>query len=216
MGQQTFFGLSELPTEEHADAQVRTALLDLCFDRGFAALTAEDVRRRAGLSPAAFRGRYAGLEDCFFQVCAAELRRYQERAAAVAGSGEWRERLRTTVYCLHRFLNEDERRCRLTLVEARTAGGRSAFLLDRVVGSFVDLIDEGRAEPTASPDLTRATAELLGGALFNEAYLTVARRAPLPPEHEFVSGAMYLTVLPYLGEAAATAELEILAPSAQQ
>jgi len=141
-------------------------------------------------------------------AAAHELRRCRELAvAAAAGLEEWRARLRTVTYSLYRHLAADDRLRRLVIVEARAIGGDSALLLDRAIASFADLIDEGRAEPSAPPTLTRATAELLAGAMFNELYLLTARRQPLPPERQLVPKFVYLAVLPYLGEEEAAAEV---------
>jgi AcrR family transcriptional regulator len=191
----------------------RAALIDLCFERGFAALTVEDLCLRAGLGRAAFRERYGDLEDCFFHICRAELRRYRRRAAAArAGLGEWRHRLRATAYALYRFLAEDERRRRFTLVDARAAGERPKLLLEQEIEALFELLDEGRDEPTAPPTLTRATAESLAGGIFNELYLAAAHPGPLPLEAELVPEIMYSAVLPYLGPASAAEELEIPPP----
>jgi AcrR family transcriptional regulator len=201
--------------EAAADAvsPFRAALIDLCFERGFADVTIEGLCRRAGLDRTAFIERYADLEDCFFQICRGELERYRARAvAARAGAGEWRARLRATAYALYRYLDEDERRRRFTVVEVRAAGERPALLIGEEMEELFDLIDEGRAEPTAPPTLTRATAESLGGGIFNEIYVVAGHPGPMPSEGEFVPKMMYSAVLPYLGAASAAEELRIPPP----
>jgi AcrR family transcriptional regulator len=196
-----------------AASPFRSALIDLCFERGFAQLTVAELCRRAGVAPAAFRRRHADLEDCFFDVCRAELRRYRRRAfSARAGQGEWRARLRATTYALYRFLDEDERLRRFALIEARAAGERPALLIGAELEALYELIDEGRSEPSAPPSLTRATAESLGGGIFTQLYHAAAHQGPLPPEAEFVPVMMYAAVLPYLGAAAASEELAIAPP----
>jgi AcrR family transcriptional regulator len=201
--------------ESAADAAspFRTALIDLCFERGFASLTVDDLCRRAGVDRAAFERLYTDLEDCFFQICAAELRRYRDLAdAARAGLDEWHDRLRATAYALYRYLDEDERLRRFTVVEVRAAGERPALLLGEEIETLFDLIDEGRAEPTAPPTLTRATAESVGGGIFNEIFTAAGHEGPMPPEEDVVPDMMYSAVLPYLGAASAAAELEIPPP----
>jgi len=191
----------------------RIALIDLCFERGFAAVTVEALCRDAGLDRAAFRERYADLEDCFFQICRRELQRNRRRvAAAGAGLGEWRARLRATAYVLYRYLDEDERLRKFALIEVRAAGERSALLIGEEIEALIDLIDEGRAEATAPPTLTRATAESLGGGIFNQMYMAAGHKGPLPHEEEFVPKMMYSAVLPYLGAASAAEELEMPPP----
>jgi AcrR family transcriptional regulator len=199
---------SGLETQRHVGALFRTALTDLCTDCGFAALTSEDVCRRAGLSRSVFRSFYASVEECFLDACAAELRRLR-RIAGEAGAGvaDWRTRLRATAYALYRSLSDDERLRRLVMVEARAVGETSALLVHEALEPLYDLVDEGRAEPAAPATLTRGTAEFLVGGVFNEVYLASLHRGPLPPEHEMVPKMMYLTVLPYVGATAAGEEL---------
>jgi AcrR family transcriptional regulator len=208
------WGNSDLNLQLKANGpSFRRALIDLCFERGFAALTVEELCRRAGVGRAAFRRRFANLEDCFYEVCRGELQHYHERAAAArAGLGEWRARLRVTTYALYRFLAEDERRRRLAVVDVRSAGERPALLLAEELEELFDLLDEGRTEASAPPTLTRATAECLGGGIFNAIYLAAARRGPMPPETDLVPELMYSAVLPYLGSASAAEELEIPPP----
>jgi AcrR family transcriptional regulator len=162
------------------------------------------------LSPADFRSHYSSLEDCFLEICAAEYRRYRRVAVAAAARWEeWRPRLRATTYALYRSLEADDRLRWFTIVEPRTMGGRPALLFDEAIRSLYDLIDEGRAQPGAPRYLTRATAESLAGAIVDEIFIASARRRPLRPEREAVPEVMYLTVLPYLGEAAASEELRL-------
>src|SRR5215212_7927898 len=147
-------------------------LIDLCFERGFARLTVPELCERAGVAPAAFQSRYADLEDCFYDVYRIELGRYRRCASAArAGLGDWCSRLRSTAYAFYRFFGDDERLRRFALVEARNAGERTALLHGAEVEAFNDLIDEGRAEPSAAASLTRTTAVSLGGSIFNQLYL---------------------------------------------
>jgi AcrR family transcriptional regulator len=191
----------------------RASLIDLCFERGFAAVTTEALCHRAGLDLVAFEDRYVDLEDCFLQICRGELGRYRRLAvAARAGLGDWRARLRATAYALYRYLDEDERLRRFTVVEVRAAGERPALLIDEEIEELSDLIDAGRAEPTAPPTLTRTTADSLGGGIFNQIYLAAGHSGPLPREEEEVPKMMYSAVLPYLGAARAAEELEIPPP----
>jgi AcrR family transcriptional regulator len=196
-----------------AASPFRGTLVDLCFERGFARLTVAGLCARAGLGRAAFYRRYADLPDCLVQVSCAELDRWRRCAeVARADAGDWRSRLRATAYALYRFLEEDERLGRLLLVELRSAGERPARLIDAEVDALAELIDEGRALPTAPATLTRATAEALGGAIFHELLLAIAGEGSLSPEGELVPILLYAAVLPYAGPASAAEELRIPPP----
>jgi AcrR family transcriptional regulator len=190
------------------------ALIDLCFERGFHSLTEADLCHRAGVSTEQFRARCGNLEDCFYEAYAAEFARYRREAAeARDGLADWRSRLRATAYALLRFLADDERVTHFTVVEVRRAGERSALLIGEGIEELIDLLDEGRSQPHAPADLTRATAESVAGGLFNQLYLAVARGAGPTDESEIVPQAMYTAVLPYLGVQAAMEELSISPPA---
>ena len=189
------------------------ALIDLCFERGLHSFTEADLCRRAGVSIEQFRSRYETLEDCFYEAYSTEFARYRREAAdARDGLGDWRSRLRATAYALLRFLVEDERVTHFTVVEVRRAGDRSALLIGEGIEELIDLLDEGRSQPQAPADLTRATAESVAGGLFNQLYLAVARGAGPTDESEIVPQAMYTAVLPYLGVQVAMEELSIPPP----
>ncbi len=195
-------------------ARIRQALIDLSYERGFATLELADLLAAAAVDEGTFHRYYADLEDCFFQVYSGELERFRrETAAARAGLPSWRDRLRATAYALYRFLAADERVRWLTAVEVRAASERSQLLIGEEVEALFALIDEGRDErPEVSEKLTRATAETLGGGIFNQVYVVAGQKGPMPPEEEIVPPLMYVTVLPYLGEEAAREELSMPPP----
>ena len=166
---------------------------------------------RAGIDRAEFEARYGDLDECFYEAYAAEFGRYRREAEEARGKfTEWRERLRATAYVLLRFLSEDERLTHFTVVEARRAASTS-ILMGEGIGEIIDLLDEGRDQPGAPSNLTRATAESVAGGLFNQLYLAVGHENRLL-ESEVVPQAMYTAVLPYLGTQAAMEELEISPP----
>jgi AcrR family transcriptional regulator len=198
----------------HQDA-IRAALVDLSFEHGFASLDVEALCAGAGVSRADFDALYSDLGDCFHQVYACELARYQREAAAARENAiDWRGRVRATAYALYRFLAADERLRHLTVVEVRAADERTQLLLGAEIEALFDLIDQGRAEPGAPAGLTRATAEQVGGGIFNQMYVAAGRGGEMPAEAEIVPQMMYGVVLPYLGPGAAAEELRIPPPPA--
>lgn len=150
--------------------------------------------------------------DDLLQVARLELDGYHRRAeVACAGVEDWRSRLRATIYVLYRYLAEGEALRHRLLVDLRAAEG-AALLVGAEVETLSGLIDEGRAEPSAPPTLTRTTAESLAGAIFWQLSLAAGRSDSPPPEAELVGGLMFAAVLPYLGRAAAAEELRIAPP----
>ena len=166
---------------------------------------------RAGIDRTEFDARYEDLDACLYEAYAAEFGRYRREAEEARRKfTEWRERLRATAYVLLRFLSEDERLTHFTVVEARRSASTS-ILMGEGIGEIIDLLDEGRDQPGAPSNLTRATAESVAGGLFNQLYLAVGHENRLL-ESEVVPQAMYTAVLPYLGTQAAMEELEISPP----
>jgi AcrR family transcriptional regulator len=189
-------------------ARIRQALIDLCWERGFASLTLDDLLARAEVDEPTFHRYFADPEDCFFQVYSGELERFRrERLAAAAGFVTWRDRLRATAYALYRFLAADERIRHLVAAEVRAASERSQVLIGQEVEALFDLIDEGRGERPEGAQLTRATAETMGGGIFNQIYAAASQKGRMPREAEIVPELMFATVLPYVGEEAAREEL---------
>src|ERR1700754_5268864 len=110
-------------------ARIRQSLIDLCWERGFASLTLDDLLTRAEVDEATFHRYFADPEDCFFQVYKGELERFRhERTVASIGFVVWRDRLRATAYALYRFLSLDDRIRHLVAAEVRAASERSQLL----------------------------------------------------------------------------------------
>ncbi len=192
--------------------RLHDALLDLCFERGFTRIDLGALLARAEVDRATFAGEFADLEGCFLAVFRAEVESYRREARPLAQTGSWRERVRARAYALYRFLAADQRRGRFVLVDSRAAGERTLLFAGQLIDELFDLIDGGRGELADPDSLTRATAESIGGGMFNQLYAILGRGAALPPEGEIVPQLMYSVVLPYLGPVAARQELEIPPP----
>jgi AcrR family transcriptional regulator len=203
-----------LRTDQRQRVRIRQALLDLCFERGFAALDLEDLLERAEVDRPGFERHYADLEDCVYLTYAEALEGFRQRAAAARAQAQsWQGRVRVTAYALYRFLADDEKLRRFSTAEVRAGGERVQLLFGEEVEALFDLIDEGRREPSAPVTLTRSTAEQVGGGIFNQLYVAGSRGGPMPPEGEIIPQLMYTVVLPYLGDEAAREELRTPPPT---
>jgi AcrR family transcriptional regulator len=138
----------------------------------------------------------------------AEVERYRREIPPPDPAAPWRERIRATLYSLHRFLAADELAAWFLLVELRFAAEPVRLVAEGWMEAFFDLIDEGRGEPTAPAGLTRVTAEALGGGIYMRVYAAIVREGALPPEEEIVPELMYSVALPYCGQDAAREEFE--------
>src|SRR5215217_6582343 len=108
------------PAEHRA---IKGALIDLCYERGYAEVPVEDVCRRAEVERAVFDERYADLEDCFAEVYEELADEFLDRVTtAYEGEDTWREQLRAASYATMRHLEEDPARAHFTVIEALQAG----------------------------------------------------------------------------------------------
>ena len=127
-------------------------------------------------------------------------------ALAFTAEDAWIDRLRTVAYEMLRFLQEDQARARRMTVEVLSAGPRAQAVRDNGMQALIELIDQGRGELEDPDSMTRATAEGIGGAIYNRIHVEVAA-GNFDGLTSLVPGLMYSAVLPYLGTEAALAEL---------
>jgi hypothetical protein len=74
-----------------------------------------------------------------------------------------------------RFLGEDPRVAHLIVVDTQNAGERARLVYEQASGRLFDLIGDGRGERAADGTLTRATVNAIGGAIYTQIYLALAR-----------------------------------------
>jgi AcrR family transcriptional regulator len=198
---------------EDKRARVHDALIDLCYERGYANVTVEQVCQRARVSESSFYEEFSDLEDCFCETLEWQRDRffaYLDRA--LAGQEAWADRLRATAYGLLRYLRADRARTHFLAVELHLAGERAMLIwTETIVKPLLDRIDEGREESDSQGSLSRGTAEAVSGAVFGRIHTAAADRS-LFGEEDIVPQLMYMAVLPYLGAEAAQAELSALPP----
>jgi hypothetical protein len=136
-------------------------------------------------------------------------------AVAYQEEDRWRDRLRAVAYTMLRFLQEDPIRARAMTVEVLSAGDRAQLIRDAGMQALIELIDHGRQELDDPDSMSRATAEAIGGAIYNRMHVAV-EDGKLEHEQDYlehmVPELMYIAVLPYLGTEAAMEELHIPPP----
>jgi AcrR family transcriptional regulator len=195
-------------------ARLRKALIELCFERGFDALTPAQLLERAEVDGTTFERRFGDLETLFFEVYLGELERFKAlMLEARSGEADWRTRIRASAYALYGFLADDERVTNFVAVEVRRGGERARLLFEAEITALVDLIDEGRQELEDPESVSRSTAESVAGGIFNQIYAIAGPGGSKPPAPKVIQQLMYAVVLPYLGPEAAQEELEIEPPA---
>jgi AcrR family transcriptional regulator len=193
-------------------SRVHRALIELCFEQGFGKVSVEQLSERAGIEPETFERDYADLEDCFCQAYVVERDLFfVAREAACQGLEGWREQLRASAYALLRILGADPKLANFVIVEPRFAGERALLLMEGVISTMLDLLDQGRQHRDDPETISRATAELIAGSIFLQLYMAIAHDHSELTEQK-LREMMYTAVLPYLGIDAAREELRAPAP----
>jgi len=126
-----------------------------------------------------------------------------------AGRDEaWLEQVRSGLVALLGFLDDEPTWARLLLLEASAAGPRALQCEQRLLGVVTQLLENGDPRTLSEPaPLSHLTAELLAGGTFAVIRARALRESGKTLV-ELAPSLMAFIVRPYLGEAAARAELE--------
>jgi AcrR family transcriptional regulator len=183
------------------------AMVDLVFDRGYDAVTVEEVAARAGGDTAGFEALFVSKQDCAVaileEIAASNLRAVR---GAFEGGGKWPDSLRAAAYAHVRWILDNPKKMRFGLLEVLWAGELTSALRDDLFRSYIAMIDAGREVATDPAAVPPYTAESVVGSITQ----VVVRNMGKPGGGDLpslVPEMMYLAVRPYLGEEAARREL---------
>jgi AcrR family transcriptional regulator/DNA-binding MarR family transcriptional regulator len=196
-------------------ARMLAAAVDVVGDLGYPRMSVARVTGRAGVSRRTFYDLFEDREDCFLAVFEEAVR----RGGALAGEAynaqpaRWRERVRAGLTALLGFLDDEPGLRALMVVDALAAGPRVLERRARVLDTLKHIVDEGRKETKPGHEPPPLTAEGIVGAV-----LAVIHARLLSHKNPRLIGLlnplMGMIVLPYLGQAVATRELEQPKPRA--
>jgi AcrR family transcriptional regulator len=188
--------------------RIEAAIVDLCFEHGYRETTLEMLLDRAEVGRDAFESHFADLEDCFCQVYEGMRDDLMTRvAASFEHEPTWRDSLRAAAYTMVDWTAEDEKRTKFTVIEVRRAGERAMLLMGQAFEELFDLIDRGRGERSLPGEISRTTAEGIGGTIFTQMYAAY-EQGSIEAVRGKIPEMMYMAVRPYLGEEVAAEELE--------
>ncbi len=206
-----------------------TATVDLAYERGIQALTVARLCERAGVSRRTFYESFDEREEC---LLAAFEDAVEQTIAVVLDAAtaheHWREQARAGLTALLVFLDHEPSVGRLLIVEALSSGPQIMRARKRVLDQVIAFVDQGHSEAKKGHEPPPLTAEGTVGAVFSVIHARMLeRQAPdlsdgveEPRQRSLVELAgplMAMIVQPYLGPAAARAELKRPpAPSAQK
>jgi AcrR family transcriptional regulator len=167
---------------ERSKQLLRSALLSLIQEKGFEALTVQDIIDRANVGRATFYAHFDNKEDLLisgFDTLRTALQQRQREAQAQPSSGD----ARLLAFSYEMFAHANEYRA----VSQAMLGKQSGAAVQRVLHKLlVDLVRDdvratvGRAEGQAVP--REALTQFIAGALIGLLMWWLSEKKPLSPE----------------------------------
>lgn len=188
-------------------ARILAAVVEVCGEQGAGRVTVADVVSRAGVSRRTFYEFYASCQDCL--LAALERALEQARAhvlAACEGNTRWLERMRGALTALLELFEAEARLARLLVVDSLSIGHAATALRGELLGELYAAVDTGRSEARNAAAIPTIAAEATVGGMLAVLYGRIVAE-PRPALLELRGPLMSMLVLPYLGGAAARAEL---------
>ncbi len=181
------------------------------------AVTVADVVARAGVSRRAFYELYADRDDCFLAAFEWGLQLgADEMYAAYAREARWQDGVRAALAALLGLLDREPALARLCIVYALGAGGRVQQRRMEAIETIREFVDRGRLEGSCRTEPPEVAAEGVVGAVLAVIHtrLLSGDRAGSGARSltELLGPLMNLILLPYLGAAKASRELNRPAP----
>jgi AcrR family transcriptional regulator len=182
-------------------------MVEMVADYSFAAVDIEAVCARAQVGRAHFNRCFADREDCFLALHDEAMEELCARVdAAGAGREAWHDRIWAAGVAAMRFLQENSTRARFLVVSVNGSGSGAQARRDRIVQRIADFLDGGRGEVRGGRPMSRCTAEIAAGAVYNT-ILAKVESGSIERGEEFLPELIYLATMPYLGAGAAEDEL---------
>lgn len=128
--------------------------------------------------------------------------------AAFDGPQSWHDRVWAGGLAAMRYFREDPERARLMVAETNRGDVDSMRRRDEAVQLIADLLDGGRDEHEGPRPMSRCTAEIAAGAVFNTV-LAKLDSGSVERGEEFLPELIYMATMPYLGARAAEDELAV-------
>lgn len=186
--------------------RILSAAVDVACERGVEAATVSDIVARARVSRRTFYEIFEDRSDCLLVAIEHAVGLASERAlAACEGHDRWVDRMRAGLLALLRFLDEEPELARLCVVESAGAGALVQACRRAALDRLALAVDEGRAAARREPP--PLTAEGVVGGALGVIHKRLLRQDP-GALVELLNPLMSIIVHPYLGGAAAQAELQ--------
>lgn len=192
-------GLSREAVADHQRGRILDAVSEVVSDKGYVAMTVEDVIAAAGVSRRTFYDHFKGKEAAYleaFEAAGTELiRRVGEQYAQ---SRSLASGLVASLRAFLEFCAEEPRYAEMCLVEVLAAGPAAIERRDAVMRTLAKGLHEGARSDPRSAVTPRVTAEWAIGGVYEVVYARLINGSAdeLP---ELLPDLTYSIMLAYLG-----------------
>jgi AcrR family transcriptional regulator len=186
--------------------RILAAVADGVAEKGYAALTVEEVVRLAGVSRRTFYDQFKDKRDAFFAAYDASVQQCMlSVAVGFASSTHWPEQVRLGLQAFLRYLTEDPAFTRMGIVEIPLAGPEGQARHFAARAGFEVFLAPGAAR--AGHPIPPMVPRTVGAGLFAMAYARVVRGRvkDLPG---LLPAMTYHCLSPYLGTEIARGEAD--------
>jgi AcrR family transcriptional regulator/DNA-binding MarR family transcriptional regulator len=186
-------------------ARILAAMLEVACEEGLAVATVGRVIARARVSRRTFYELFSNCDDCLLAVFDETVERATARvSAAYESDARWVDRLRSALFELFAFVEEEPDLARVCLSYSCSGEPHVAARRARILAQLASALAQGREAGEQWPPAL--TDELAVGAIC-AALATWLQGASTDPLCHVLPQVMALVVLPYRGRAAARREL---------
>jgi AcrR family transcriptional regulator len=197
-------GLSATYVADNQRARILVGVAEVVADKGYAAMSVEDIVRRSGVSRRTFYDQFRDKRSAFF--ASFDVLNEQVLTAtttAFSSTNDWPEQVRRGLATLLRLLADEPAFARMAFLEMAMAGPDGLRRLEASMAGFQTLLVPGEAiaEQPVPPEVPHmigaAIAELVRRHAVRNDMASVSRSLP---------AAVYLCLVPYIGPHRAWAE----------
>jgi AcrR family transcriptional regulator len=187
--------------------RILVAVADVVFEKGYQAMTVEDIVQRSGVSRHTFYEQFPDKCEAFFAAYdAVKQQCIAVSSAAFSSSQEWPEQVRLGLGAFLSFLANDPAFTRMGFVEIAAAGSTGLARRNSGVASFELFLTPGLAlTDHPVPDTVVA---MIAGGIFEMVYARVLgdHIAELP---ELLPAVVYHCLCPFVGLEVAAREADL-------
>lgn len=196
-------------------ARIIASLAEVCAQKGYRAVTVEDIIAQAGVSRRTFYDLFSDKEDCFLVAYERAINRLLNTIDVAYGAQgrPWPERMASGLQALLSVLAAEPSFARLVMVEVLAAGRSARELRDAALRRFEVFFEPPRAALPLAPAEQQLLASAVVGGLSETLYTRIAsgETSQLP---DLGPDLLYCALVPYVGHAAAIAARKGLAQAA--